>query len=231
MNTATLLFVAGWVLLSAPAGEPPDPGSSDPSGPTPAAPAVDPSRLRAALARIDAGPSLGELQRAALRQAGVVPGQARRWRRRARVAAALPTLTVQYDHRLDQGWTLDREAGAADALRSDGGQQGVVRVKASWELDRLIFSADELRVARAAIDVDDWRTRVLVEVTALYFERQRLLLELELAPPTELEAAADSLIRLREIEGLLTALTGLDFDLDDGDEPRARRVFGPQRRG
>ena len=89
--------------------------------------------------------------------------------------------------------------------------QDVRRAKATWELDRLIFAPDELRAARAVLDVADVRERLLIEITRLYFERERLLLERELAPPADLEAAIESSIRLREVEGLLAGLTGLDF--------------------
>ncbi|WP_106389491.1 hypothetical protein, partial [Enhygromyxa salina] len=175
------------------------------------APQIDLARIDEALARLPASPSLPELQDAALRQAGTGPNTGARWLRRSRVAAALPTVSVQYDHRLDEGWTLDREVGEADALRRDAGSQGVVKAKATWELDRVIFSPDELKAARALLDLADFRERVLVEVTQLYYERLRLLLERELAPPTDLDAAIAAAIRLREIEGVLRGLTGLEI--------------------
>ncbi|PRQ05890.1 hypothetical protein ENSA5_00010 [Enhygromyxa salina] len=87
----------------------------------------------------------------------------------------------------------------------------MVKAKATWELDRVIFSPDELKAARALLDLADFRERVLVEVTQLYYERLRLLLERELAPPTDLDAAIAAAIRLREIEGVLRGLTGLEI--------------------
>lgn len=201
------MFAAGFVasVVGGPLDSPvPAPEPASP------APAPTPARLDAVLAELP-GPSLEDLQRAAVREAGLDLRRAHSWLRRARFAAALPTLSVQYDHRLDHGWTLDREVGAPDALRSDAGSQGVIRAKATWELDRLVFNPDELRAARAALDLVEVRERVLVEVTRLYFERLRLLLEREVAPPADLDAAIGSSIRLREIEGLLAGLTGLDF--------------------
>src|SRR5262249_3781923 len=152
-------------------------------------PVVDMAQIDAALARLPPAPSLQATQDAALRRAGVDAAAAARWLRRARVAAALPTMSVQIDQRMDRGWTLDREVGQADALRNDAGNRDLVRAKATWELDRLIFAPDELRAARAAIDLADLRERVLVEVTSLYFERQRLLVERELAPPADFDTA------------------------------------------
>lgn len=195
-----------------PSSPPPAPAPAPaPVAPEPPSPVVDMAQIDAALARLPPAPSLQATQDAALWRAGVDAAAAARWLRRARIAAALPTLSVQYDHRLDRGWVLDREVGQADALRNDAGNQSVVRAKATWELDRLLFAPDELRAARAAIDLADLRERVLVEITALYFERQRLLVERELAPPTDLDTALAAALRLREVEGLLTGLSGLEF--------------------
>ncbi len=193
------------------APEPAEPPTPPPEPAEPPAPSFDPTALAAALAELPQAPSLAEVQRAALRTAGIEPMRSRAWQRRSRVAAAAPRVSVQYDHRIDQGWVLDQEAGTADALRNDVGNQSVLRIDATWELDRLVFSSDELRAVRAGLDVADARERLLIEVTRLYFERQRLLLEDRLAPPLDLETALDRAVRIRELEGLLTGLTGLDF--------------------
>ncbi|MFV8756708.1 hypothetical protein ACNOYE_39695 [Nannocystaceae bacterium ST9] len=198
------------ILLGDPPTPAPEPAASVPE-PAPPAPAPDPDLLARALAELPTSPSLAEVQQAALDQAGIDPRQARATLRRARAAAAAPRMSVQFDHRLDQGWVLDQEAGTADALRNDAGNQSVLRIDATWDLDRLVFSPDELRVTRSALDLADWRQRVLFEVTQLYFERQRLLLEERLAPAADLETAIDRAIRLREVEGSLAGLTGLEF--------------------
>lgn len=201
------------------------PAASEPAASEPAAsePAFDAAELERALARLPAGPTLAEVQAAALAHAGIDPVAAARWLRRARTAAILPTVSVQYDRRFDRGWTLDQAVGDPDELRNDSGQQDVLRAKATWELDRLIFAPDELRAARAVLDVADFRERLLVEITQLYFERERILLERELAPPTDLEAAIDMSLRLREVEGLLAGLTGLDFSPQPASPTRSRR--------
>ena len=213
-----------WVLTLALALAPPEgpvpvptpsvgvvPASPPSSGEPPEPPPPSARELDAALASLP-GPSLAEVQRAALEQAGLDRLGAANWLRRARSAAAAPVASVQYDHRLDRGWALDREAGEADALRDDSGQQGTIRAKLVWELDRLIFNVDELRAARASLDVAELRERVLVDVTHLYFERQRLLLTRALAPPVDIDGALELALRIAEVEGLLCGLTGLDFD-------------------
>lgn len=206
MRTSILAFM---VMLGDP---PPEPITIEPAAsPEPPEPTLDPMLLAEAMAALPDLPSLVEVQQAALHRAGIDPGHARRTLRRARAAAAAPRVSVQFDHRLDRGWALDQEAGSADELSNDAGNQSVLRVDASWDLDRLVFSPDELRVTRTTLDLADWRQRVLIEVTQLYFERQRLLLEDRLAPAGDLETALDRAMRLREVEGVLGGLTGLEF--------------------
>jgi hypothetical protein len=185
------------------------------------APAVDPLALQTAMDSLPIQPSLGEVQRAALARAQLSQRDVRRWLRRARSAAWLPTVSGGYDLRSDRGWSLDREPGLADALKDDLGNTTTWRFKAAWELDRLLFEPDELRAARAALDLIDWRERVLVDVTRLYFERQALLLTGHLVGPGDVANAVNTEMRIREIEGVLSGLTGI------GKWPRTSTATAP----
>jgi len=152
-------------------------------------------------------PTIEEIQDAALRRATVNPRASRRWLTRARAAAALPTVRGSFDLRRDQAWKLDQEAGDADELSQDAGAGEVYGVRITWELDRLIFDPNELRAARAAVDMAMAREQVLVRVTQLYFERVQLLIaSKDASTPADI---LDHLLRVREIEALLYGLTGL----------------------
>jgi hypothetical protein len=177
--------------------------------PPPPAPVPDPALLARALAGLPARPSVAEVQDAALRRATLSPKTARGWLRRARAAAILPGITGEYGLRSDQGWQLDQAAGDGDELSQDLGAGRVVQLRATWDLDRLIFNADELRAARASLDLAELRERLLVRVTQLYFERQQLLLEIASLPARDGHEAIGRHVRLAEVEALLTGLTGL----------------------
>jgi len=177
-----------------------------PPAPTPV---PDPALLARALAQLPSKPGVAEVQAAALRRATLAPKTAQRWLRRARAAAILPTVTGEVGMRTDQGWQLDQAAGDGDELSQDLGAGRVMQVRASWDLDRLIFNADELRAARAALDLADVRERLLVRVTQLYFERQQLLLEIATLPARDGHEAIGRHVRLAEVEAVLTGLTGL----------------------
>ncbi|MEZ4381444.1 MAG: hypothetical protein R3A79_08840 [Nannocystaceae bacterium] len=173
-----------------------------------AAPSEGAPALRDPTALIDATtPTIEELQEAALRRAAVDPRASRRWLSRARAAAALPSVRGELDLRRDQAWQLDQEAGVADELSQDNGAGQVIRVRVAWELDRLIFDPNELRAARAAVDMAMAREQLLLRLTQLYFERIELLALL-----ADESSAADALsqtIRVREIEAILYGLSGL----------------------
>jgi hypothetical protein len=180
--------------------------------PGPNGPPLDTAALEQAVAALPSRPTVEEVQHAALGRANATERTSRGWMRRARAAAALPAVTAQLDLRADQSWNFDQEAGAADALTEDAGSLTGVRLRTTWELDRLVFNLDELRAARAGLDMLDWRERLLVRVTQLYFERQRLLLEDALVGAGEdVAKTVARRIRLREVEAVLRGLTGLDM--------------------
>ena len=181
-------------------------------GPPPPPPPPDPAVLARALASLPSRPSVAEVQAAALKRATLSPRTAQLWLRRARAAAALPTVQAELGLRSDKGWQLDQAAGDGDELSQDLGAGKLVQVRATWELDRLIFNVDELRAARAALDVADTRERLLVRVTQLYFERSQLLLEIASLPARDGHEAVGRHVRLAEIEAVLTGLTGLSFE-------------------
>lgn len=177
----------------------------------PPAPVPEPAALEQAIAALPARPTIAEVHDAALRRLAVSPRAARRWIARARAAAILPAVQGEYDRSIDRDVQLDQAAGTADALTQDLGAGTGARVRASWDLGRLIFNPDELRAARAALDAAAERERVLVAVTQLYFERQQLLLEIALLPARDGQEAIGRRVRVAEIEAVLAGLTGLRF--------------------
>ncbi len=177
--------------------------------PAPPAPVPDPAVLARALTDLPTRPSVAEVQEAALRRATLSPKTARSWLRRARAAAILPGITGEVGLRSDQGWQLDQAAGDGDELSQDLGAGRVMQLRAGWDLDRLIFNPDELRAARAMLDLAELRERLLVRVTQLYFERQQLLLEIACLPARDGHEAIGRHMRLGEVEAVLTGLTGL----------------------
>ncbi len=159
-----------------------------------------------------AEPTLRQVQRAALRRGSLPATTARRWLPRARAAAWLPRVGVQVDLDADRGYRLDRASDAPDQLAANAGRSRGWRLDLTWDLDRLIFNPDELRAARAALDVLDHRAAMLDHVTHIYYERRALADEARHATPNEeATARAQREAHLAERTSQLETLTGLVF--------------------
>jgi hypothetical protein len=160
------------------------------------------------LRRFDHEPTVREVQEAAINFYNVSPDRISSLRSRTRSKALVPGISVGFTNSLSSfSRAVDdiifRERGIAIFEDQTADFFGFTAA-ASWSLDRLVFNAEELDVM-ALIGIQDGIQR---EVTALYYVRRRLQIELELNPPTTLEGRLSSRLRLEELTGLLDAYTG-----------------------
>jgi outer membrane protein TolC len=152
-------------------------------------------------------PTIREVLRMALRAARTLgPERTRELCRRARLAGLVPTLKLSAQRGLQQD--LSSSQGLeTDRTNSSQGDDLSLEASLSFELSRLVFASEEVRV----LSVERWlvadRRRLIEEVTRLYFQRQRLLREraAAAAPDAELDAA------IAEAEALLDAFTDGGF--------------------
>jgi hypothetical protein len=180
------------------------------AGQDPGTAAADPEAVareaRAILARFRHEPSVLEVQRAAVRHAGIDAARLDSWRRRSRWAAAAPELLAEYRRAAATDRTLGAQAsGTVDYADLDLEDRYTARAR--WDLDRLVFSPDELRVAAETIEVVGLRQAVIDQVTRLYFERRRqqvLLLRSALGVEERLRLE----LRVEELTASLDGLTG-----------------------
>ena len=176
------------------------------------APASEPTEPEVRAARAAAlawagEPSVDAVQRAAAAQLDRESERLDSLRRRARQAAWLPRLSadVEHDERATRvvGFTGSAES---DYLRTSPGSRAGLR--AAWELDRLVFSRDELAVAEAASRLARQREERVERATRLLFQRVRLKAELALAPPEGPLERIRGELELGRITAELDALTG-----------------------
>jgi hypothetical protein len=83
----------------------------------------------------------------------------------------------------------------------------VFRVRAVWNLDRLVFNAEGLDVK----SLNSLGETLVREVTTLYYSRRRLLASIVMSPPEAPEELFFELTRLDEITATLDSLTGNKF--------------------
>ncbi len=164
--------------------------------------------VRKVLMRFAGEPTIREVQERAITWVQVHPEIAESWRTRARFNALAPRVTTAGQGTLDDDLRVVEQAGEADVEAKTNNATGRLTVGVTWELDRLIFEPQEMAVAREAVRTANLRDRMLEEVTRRYFERRRLQVDLELAPPTDLADRVRKELRLMELTADIDAFTG-----------------------
>lgn len=200
------LLLAAVALVTSPA-----PTAAVP--PSTSAPAAE-EALRALAAAGVGEPGIGEVQRAAAREAERALGSGGT-RRRGRLAALLPRLTTEV--RLDQSSTRVvglQGSGEVDYLRLEPGTAVVIR--ATWDLRDLAGAPGEPAVPPAAARIRA-REAAVQRATTLFYERRRALLALLLAPPAAPLARAQAELEIDRLGAELDAMTG--GLLGRGDRP------------
>lgn len=150
-------------------------------------------------------PSVAEIQRAALAEARLHPDRVAAWRSRIRLSALAPRLRIRYG----QGGRWAEGAGTTDGSErtsTDSNSSWAVDASATWDLGRLVFNPDELRLEQEMQRLTIRREALLVEVTRLYFQRLRLqqMRPLSRAP----SAAAELELQIEELTAIINGLTG-----------------------
>jgi hypothetical protein len=173
------------------------------------------------------GPPVQDVQKRALEYARIDVQDASKWKKRAKVAAALPRLQFDYISRLrnyvnvdvndnvyvgSENVVIGPEEGSykesADAQQSFG-------VKAVWALNELIFSRDTLNVSRETLNVMRERNALMDTVNKHYFDRKKLIGEIaqiaeKKVPASEMPKKEHELfIRRIAVEKETAALDGL----------------------
>lgn len=120
-------------------------------------------------------PSAAELVRSAWDWAGLEPARDRSWRSRVRWAGWLPRLKGGVDCDVGDSWDYRYEPGEprVDKLRQDDGWGWDVDL--TLELARLVYSSDELAVAREELRRSAARRDLAVELIRLIYARRELL--------------------------------------------------------
>ena len=134
------------------------------------------------------------------------PARLQELARRARLAGLAPQLRFSAERGFDQDITASSST-ASESTRAAIGDELRFGAALTFELDRLVFAPEEVRL----LSVERWlagdRRKLLAEVVRLYFQRRRLQREQSEAPTPDPELS-DS---IREVESLLDALTDGGF--------------------
>ncbi|MFA6349476.1 MAG: hypothetical protein WCY12_00920 [Candidatus Omnitrophota bacterium] len=159
---------------------------------------------------LDNGPKIEDVQKAAIKYAEVQPEKIRKWRKAAAQKAILPKITTSVGRNVTDLWHWETGSSTknCDDVLMKGNPAIEWDVSMSWDLGELIWNDAQTSIdARSRLMVE-LRNDILDEVTKLYFERQRVIIELENIAIEDRRKRLDKEIRLRELTANLDALTG-----------------------
>ena len=166
------------------------------------------TEARRLLARFDSEPNVVDVQRASASYARVNPDAYDSWIDSARWAYLLPRSLRGQLRRTDgdQSDVRTTTSGLSDLVSTDAQLQ--IEVRADWDLTRLVFNRDGITASRQIERLVNQREDILTTVNKLFFARRQLQVELELEPPTSVERAVKSQLRIDALTADLDALTG-----------------------
>lgn len=166
------------------------------------------SDARRLLAKFDNEPNIVAVQGAAASYARVNPDAYDSWVDAARWAYLLPRSLRGQIRRTDsdQSDVRTTTSGLSDLVSTDAQLQ--LELRADWDLTRLVFNRDGINAARQIERLVNQREDILTTVNKLYFARRQLQVEVELEPPTSVERAVKTQLRIDALTADLDALTG-----------------------
>lgn len=170
--------------------------------------------VRAALAAQHGEPDVHEVVAAIVRHAGIDPARADGAMERARLSGLLPM--VRAGLRQGTGYDfLTRQTDTSGTSSLTGSQDLAFIGQLTFRLDRLLYAADERSLLRESRAASERRLELISEIVRLYFERRRLLVEIDLTGETDVEREA----RIAEIDALFEVLSGGEIHMPTHPAP------------
>jgi hypothetical protein len=221
-----ILVALGCIALGSPATSHAQEGEGEATAPPSAqtkAPRTGKSRrsMKALFKILRAEPKIKDVQKWALHYYKLNPGRIHDMASHARLKALVPELDLSFENNKGNTFGNMRD-GLYPILPSPGANpnpqslkertagtssNNVFRVRAVWNLDRLVFNAEGLDVK----SLNSLGETLVREVTTLFYSRRRLLASIVMSPPDAPEELFFELTRLDEITSTLDSLTGNKF--------------------
>lgn len=162
-------------------------------------------------------PAIEEVQKAAIKYAEVDSGKISNWRKQAAMKAWLPRVTVGLDQDINRTtsksiWgtsgtnTYDGKhyIGPDDETKDNNRNLGI---SFTWELGDLIWNSAQTSIDVRSRLMVQLRDDILDEVNKLYFERIRVMAELDSLPIEDKKKRFEKELRIRELTASLDGLT------------------------
>lgn len=169
-----------------------------------------------------------EVQAMAVTYAEVHPDKIKEWRKGARWKAFFPKLNLSFSESLNENIEIYKSATTSyivEGPQETGADWGI---DLTWDLSDIVWNDAQTNIDIRSKLMVQLREDILQEVTRLYFERERAIMEAERygkAPQDPGTASAGNLpdraLKVRELTAYIDALTGGGFSekLNSGIKP------------
>ena len=157
------------------------------------------------------GPAITEVQEMAIEYAEVSPDKIKGWRDAARWKAILPRFSLSYSEDYNDNIEIYKAASSSYVVngpRERGNDWGMGR---AWDLSDLIWNGAQTSIDVRSKLMVQLRDDILEDVTRLYFERKRLINEVNSLKKENVQKLQSKLLRIEELTAYIDAYTGGGF--------------------
>lgn len=153
-------------------------------------------------------PTILELQRAAIRYAEVNPDKITNWRRQATLKALMPEISVGYDTDIYRTISTATKDGKTNFFVGPDDQSRGWDVSASWDLGDLVYNSAQTSIDSRSKLMVQLRNDILTDLNTAYFERKKLLRQLDRIQDKESPSCTERELRIEELTATIDGLTG-----------------------
>jgi len=153
-------------------------------------------------------PTILELQRAAIKYAEVNPEKITNWRRQAAMKALMPEISVGYDTDIYDTISTATKDGKVNYFIGPDDSRNGWDFSASWDLGDLVYNAAQTSIDSRSKLMVQLRNDILADLNTAYFERKKLLKQIEKIQDKESPSYTEREIRIEELTATIDGLTG-----------------------
>lgn len=206
-----------WTVVAAPVSAPAQSATTSKEGNE----SIERRDVRELLDSFDDEPSAREVQRAALRDAGLDPEVPKGWASRARWANLVPDLEgevawleqtdrqLEYDEDFEFESSAELDPDSADhGFEEDERSRRKYSLEAEVELGGLVFDRDEIYAAREVRQQQTTRQKLISTVSDLYYERRMKQVLRIVTPERKWRKRLKLAVTIEKLDAKLDGLTG-----------------------
>ena len=153
-------------------------------------------------------PTIQELQKAAIKYAEVNPDKISTWRKQAAMKALLPEISVGYGNDVDATITSATASGRTNYYIGPDDTSSSWDFTAKWDLGDLVYNSAQTSIDSRSKLMVQLRNDILNDLNAAYFERRKIIKQLDKIQDKESASYLEREFRIEELTATIDGLTG-----------------------